>query len=86
MHAPLFPPASESWLSAEGDCALHRLAIVKSVAHVSVLGGLSSSAIDVGSFHLCLCVFRAGVPGGVMWTQLTMWLPCCCHIVIMCEC
>lgn len=47
-----------------GLWSVHRLAIVESVAHVSVLGSLSSSAIDVGSFHLCLCVFRARGPWG----------------------
>lgn len=50
--------------SRRGLWSVHRLAIVESVTHVSVLGGLSSSTIDVGSFHLCLCVFRAGGPWG----------------------
>lgn len=37
-----------------------RLAIVEYVVHVSVLGGLSSIVIDVGSFPIHLCVPSQG--------------------------
>lgn len=40
-------------ISAEGRLSL---CTVEYVAHVSLLDGLSSSAIDVGSFPMCVCL------------------------------